>query len=334
MDSQRGVAVVTGGSAGLGRAITRELAGRSWDVAILARGSEGAEAAAAEARDLGVRAIAVSVDVSDAAALEAAADRVEAELGPIELWANNAMVSVFGSFLDIEPDDFARVNEVVFLGFANGTRTALTRMVPRDRGHVIQVGSALAYRGIPLQSAYCASKHAIKSLTESVLVELQHQGSAVRISEVDMPAMNTMQFSWVKSLLPHHPQPVPPIYQPEICAQILADVADRPRRRTWVGEPTVMTIMGTRVSARLADVLAARSGFSQEDPALHAPMLPPNLREPVAGDHGAHGVFDDRAIGISPQTWALRHRSLATTAGVALGVLASVAVVGVLGRRR
>jgi NAD(P)-dependent dehydrogenase (short-subunit alcohol dehydrogenase family) len=331
-NASRGVAVVTGGSAGLGRSIVRELARRGWDVAILSRGPDAARAAADEAMALGVRALAVPVDVSDTDAVEAAADRVEDELGPIALWVNNAMASVFGAFDEIEPADFRRVVEVVFLGCANGTRAALRRMLPRDAGHVVQVGSALAHRGIPLQSAYCASKHAIKSLTESVLVELRHRGSAIRISEVDMPAMNTMQFSWVRSLLPHHPQPVPPIYQPEICAEILADVADRPRRRTWVGESTVATVLGTRVSARLADVLAQRSGFAQEDPSLHEPMLPPNLWEPVPGEHGAHGVFDDRSRAISPQTWALRHRGVVR--GVGMGVGAAVAVVGGLALAR
>jgi NAD(P)-dependent dehydrogenase (short-subunit alcohol dehydrogenase family) len=321
------VAVVTGGSAGLGRAIVRELARRSWDVAVLARGGDGVEAAAAEAREAGVQAIGVTVDMSDADAVEAAADRVESELGPIDLWVNDAMVSVFGPFDEIEPADFERVIRVVFLGFANGTRSALKRMVPRDHGQVIQVGSALAHRGIPLQSAYCAAKHAIKSLSESVLVELQHRGSAVRISQVDMPAMNTVQFSWVKNLLPHHPQPVPPILQPEVCAAILADVAERPRRRTWVGESTVATILGTRVSATLADRLALKAGFNQEDPSMRTPMLPANLWEPVPGDHGAHGVFDDRSTALTPQTWALQHRGLATAIGAAGAVLAAVGVV-------
>ncbi|WP_344199635.1 SDR family oxidoreductase [Pseudolysinimonas kribbensis] len=322
----RGVAVVTGGSAGLGRAIVRELAGRGWDVAVLARGADGVEAAASEARERGVRAIGVTVDVADTDAVEAAADRVEAELGPIELWVNDAMVSVFGPFDQIEPADFERVIRVVFLGFANGTRAAVRRMEPRGSGHVIQVGSALAHRGIPLQSAYCASKHAIKSLSESVMVELEHRGSDVRISQVDMPAMNTVQFNWVKNLLRHHPQPVPPILQPEVCAAILADVADRPRRRTWVGEATVATILGTRLSARLADRLALKSGFAQEDPSLHEPMLPPNLWEPVPGDHGAHGAFDDRAKALTPQTWAQQHRGLAAAIGAAGAVVAATAL--------
>lgn len=324
----RGVAVVTGGSAGLGRAIVRELARRGWDVAVLARGQDGVDAAVQEARDAGVRSTGVLVDVADADAVEAAADKVESELGPIDLWVNDAMVSVFGEFADIEAADFDRVIQVVLGGFANGTRTALKRMLPRDRGHVIQVGSALAHRGIPLQSAYCAAKHGIKSLTESVLVELRHRGSAVRISQVDMPAMNTVQFDWVKSLLPHHPQPVPPILQPEICAAILADVADRPRRRTWVGEATVATILGTRVSATFADFMARRSGFHQQDPSITQPMLPPNLREPVAGDHGAHGVFDDRAKTITPQTWVQRHRTATAVVGAAALLLGAAAAMG------
>ena len=327
------IAVVTGGSAGLGRAVVRELARRSWDVAILARGETGVAAAVDDARRLGVRAIGIPVDVSVADAVDAAADRVERELGPIDLWVNNAMVSVFGEFDHIEPRDFERVISVVLLGFANGTRTALRRMVPRDRGHVIQVGSALAHRGIPLQSAYCAAKHGIKSLTESVLVELRHRGSAVRISEVDMPAMNTTQFSWVKNLLPGHPQPVPPIFQPEICAAILADVADRPRRRTWVGESTVATVLGTRLSATLADALAARSGYHQQNSAIRAPMLPPNLWEPVDGDQGAHGVFDASARRVSPQTWALRHRRLSAAAVGAVALATAVAAAGRLSTR-
>jgi NAD(P)-dependent dehydrogenase (short-subunit alcohol dehydrogenase family) len=275
-----------------------------------------------------VRALAISVDVSDAAAVDAAAERVEQELGAIDLWVNNAMASVFGEFADIEADDFDRVIRVVLGGYANGTRTALHRMRSRDRGHIVQVGSALARRGIPLQSAYCAAKHGIKSLTESVLVELAHRHSSVRISQVDMPAMNTVQFSWVKNLLPHHPQPVPPIYQPEICAAILADVAERPRRRTWVGESTVATILGTRLSARLADSLAERAGFQQQDPAIRDRMLPPNLREPVAGDHGAHGVFDGKARAITPQTWMQRHRPLTAAIGsiaVVAGTLVAIA---------
>lgn len=270
------------------------------------------------------RAIGIEVDVSDRRALEEAADRVERELGPIGVWVNNAMVSVFQQFASTDPDDFERVIDVDFLGFVNGTRAALHRMAPRDRGAIIQVGSALAHRGIPLQAAYCSAKHAIKGFTESLAAELAHEGSRITLSEVDMPAMNTMQFSWVKSGLPEHPQPVPPIYQPEVGARVVADVAARPRRRVWVGESTVMTIWGNRLAPRAADRKAATGGFDgQQTDTVHEPMLGPNLYEPVPGDHGAHGVFGDRALSVTPETWFIRHRRLST----GMVVTALVAVV-------
>lgn len=320
----RGVAVVTGGSAGLGRAIVRELAARGWDVAVLARGEDGLAGAVADVEARGRRGLSVPTDVSDHAAVEAAADRVERELGPIELWVNNAMTGVFGEFLTTEPEDFERATRVVYLGCVNGTRAALRRMTSRDRGHVIQVGSALGHRGIPLQAAYCASKHAIKGFTESVLTELLHDKSRVLLSEVDMPALNTIQFNWVKSALPHHPQPVPPIYQPEVGARAVAHVAEHPRRRTWVGEMTAVTIIGNRLSTRVADWYLAKTGYSgQQAPDKHEPMLPANLYEPVSGDQGAHGLFDNRAHATSPQTWAITHRQ--QTAAMGSAILAGVA---------
>jgi len=265
----KGVAVVTGGTAGLGRAIVRELAARDWDVAILARGEDGLEGAAADVREAGNRALAVPTDVADRAAVEAAADRIESELGPIDVWINDAMVGVFGEFASTDPEDFERVVQVDFFGFVNGTRAALHRMQPRGSGAIVQVGSALAHRGIPLQAAYCSSKHAIKGFTDTLITELRHAGSPITISEVDMPAMNTIQFDWVKSQLPHHPQPVPPIYQPEICAKVVVDTAEKPRRRVWVGESTVFTIVGNRVSSRFADWYLARTGYSgQQAPGL------------------------------------------------------------------
>ena len=327
----KGVAVVTGGTAGLGRAIVRELADRGWDVAILARGEDGLEGAAADVRAAGGRALAVPTDVADRAAVESAADRIEAELGPIEVWINDAMVGVFGEFATTDPEDFDRAVHVNFFGFVNGTRAALHRMQPRGRGNIVQVGSALAHRGIPLQSAYCSSKHAIKGFTDSLITELRHNRSPITVCEVDMPAMNTIQFDWVKSQLPHHPQPVPPIYQPEICAKVVVDTAEKPRRRVWVGEPTVFTIVGNRVSSRFADWYLARSGYQgQQAPDLHQPMIGPNLYEPVSGDRGAHGAFDSRSMTITPQTWAIRHRPLAyaaaaATVGAALaGVVAGI----------
>ncbi|WP_144765043.1 SDR family oxidoreductase [Curtobacterium sp. 9128] len=328
------VAVVTGGSAGLGRATVRELAARGWDVAVLARGQEGIDAAAAEVQAAGQRSLAVSVDVSDRDAVEAAADRVEAELGPIDLWVNGVMVGVFSRFLDTDPDDFERALHVTYLGFVNGTRSALKRMVPRDRGHVIQVGSALGFRGIPLQAAYCGAKHAIVGFTESVVSELIAQGSNVKVSRVDMPALNTIQFNWVKSKLPHHPQPVAPIYQPEVGARAIAVTAERPRRRTWVGESTVYTILGNRISARFADWYAAKTLVSgQQTAEKDGESLPTNLYDAVPGDHGAHGVFDDKSHAWSPQTWWLEHRRVGNgLIGAALGVAGAVAVAA--GRRK
>ncbi|MFJ4295444.1 SDR family oxidoreductase [Curtobacterium sp. NPDC089689] len=328
------VAVVTGGSAGLGRATVRELAARGWDVAVLARGKDGVDAAVAEVEAAGRRGLAVLVDVSEREAVEAAADRVEAELGPIDLWVNDVMVGVFGRFLDTDPDDFERALHVTYLGCVNGTRAALSRMVPRDRGQVIQVGSALGFRGIPLQAAYCGAKHAIVGFTESVVSELEEQGSKVAISRVDMPALNTIQFQWVKSKLPHQAQPVAPIYQPEVGARAIATTAERPRRRTWVGESTVYTILGNRISGRFADWYAAKTLVSgQQAPQKDGAALGVNLHDPIPGDHGAHGVFDDSAHAWSPQTWWVEHRRLGNgILGAAVGAVGVIALAA--GRRK
>jgi NAD(P)-dependent dehydrogenase (short-subunit alcohol dehydrogenase family) len=324
------VAVVTGGSAGLGRAVVRELAANGWDIAVLARGEDGLAGAVADIEALGQRAIGVSTDVSDREAVERAADRAEAELGPIGLWVNGAMVGVFGEFLSTEPADFERATQVNYFGFVNGTRAALSRMVPRNSGHVIQVGSALAHRGIPLQAAYCAAKHAVQGFTESVTTELIHNGSAVTISTVDMPALNTIQFNWVKSQLPHHPMPVAPIFEPEVGARAIAAVAEKPRRRTWVGEPTVGTVLGNRFAAGFMDWFLAKSGYDgQQAPQKTEAMLPNNLYAPVPGDQGATGIFSDQAHTVSPQVWAIRHRGLswglaAATAGALGAAIATV----------
>jgi NAD(P)-dependent dehydrogenase (short-subunit alcohol dehydrogenase family) len=328
-------AVVTGGSAGLGRATVRELAARGWDVAILARGQDGLDGAVRDVEAAGRRALGISTDVADRAQVESAADRVEAELGPIDLWVNDAMVGVFGEFLETDPDDFERATAVNYFGFVNGTRAALSRMVPRDRGQVIQVGSALAHRGIPLQASYCGAKHAVQGFTESVTTELIHNKSSVRISTVDMPALNTIQFNWVRSTLPEHPQPVPPIFEPEVGARAIADVADKPRRRTWLGEPTVMTVLGNRFVANFLDVYLAKSGYSgQRAPDKSEPMLPDNLYEPTAGDHGARGIFSDRARTTSPQVWYTRNRALTVGAVVGASAAATAAVVGRVTRGR
>lgn len=331
--AHRGVAVVTGGSAGLGRAVVRELAERGWDVAVLARGEDGVAAAVEEVRSRGRRALGVPTDVADADAVERAADQVERELGEIDLWVNDAMVGVFGEFLETSQADFDRATAVNYLGFVNGTRAALTRMVPRNRGHIIQVGSALAHRGIPLQAAYCGAKAAVRGFTESVTTELIHSGSDVHLSTVDMPALNTIQFNWVKSTLPDHPQPVAPIYEPEVGARAIAAVADRPRRRTWVGESTVATVLGSRVAGGILDWYLAKSGYSgQQAPDKSEPMLPDNLYTPVAGDQGARGIFGDRALTMSPQVWAVSRR-LATVA-IGIGALAAGATAGITALRR
>ncbi|MDU0328461.1 SDR family oxidoreductase [Microbacterium sp. KSW2-21] len=307
--STRGVAVVTGGSAGLGRAISRELADRGWDVAILARGADGLAATVRDVEGRGRRGYAVSTDVSDWAAVEAAAAEIEVNLGPIDLWINNAMAGTISEFLKTSVEDFERATSVTYLGVVNGTRAALSRMTARGTGHVIQVGSALAHRGIPLQAAYCGAKHAIHGFTDAVVAELTHNNSPVAISLVDMPALNTTQFGWVKSTFPEHPQPVPPIFEPEVGARAVADVADVPRRRTWVGEPTAATILGARFAGRFLDWFLAKTAYSdQVQTGKPRSTQHQNLWEPVAGDHGARGIFSDNAHSFSPQTWAIRHR--------------------------
>jgi NAD(P)-dependent dehydrogenase (short-subunit alcohol dehydrogenase family) len=299
-----GVAIVTGGSAGLGRAVVRELAGLGYDIAILARDSEGLRGAVREVDLAGQRGLAVPVDVADADAVDAAAERVERELGPIDVWVNNAMTSVFATFLEMTPEEFERATRVTYLGFVNGTRAALRRMVPRGRGHLVQVGSSLAFRGIPLQSAYCGAKHAMVGFTESVQAELDHDGSAVRISMVHMPALNTPQFGWVRSRLPQHPQPVAPIFQPEVGARAVAYVVQHPRRRTAVTWRTSAIAIGNAVVPRLLDWFVARTGVRGQQTDERLPVYGDNLDKPVPEDVGAHGSFDDRAKEFSPQTWA------------------------------
>lgn len=320
----RGVAVVTGGSAGLGRAITRELAAAGWDVAVLARGEDGLHAAVRDVRSAGRRGLGVPVDVADAEAVERAADVVEDELGPIDVWVNNAMASVFAEFLDVTPQEFERATAVTYLGTVNGTRSALRRMTVRNRGHVVQVGSALAYRGIPLQAAYCGAKHAMVGMTESVITELRHRRSEVRVSMVHMPALNTPQFSWVRSKLPRHPQPVPPIFQPEVGARAVRHVVDHPRRSTWVGTPTVGTILGNWMVPGLLDRYLGRAGYDGQQTTGVCPMLGDNVFQPVPGDHGAHGVFDPSAHSRSPQLWLTQHKGFVGAAVTAAAALTAV----------
>jgi NAD(P)-dependent dehydrogenase (short-subunit alcohol dehydrogenase family) len=293
--------VVTGASAGIGRATAELFGARGARVALLARGTDGLRGAADSVAYLGGRALPVKVDVSDFEAVDRAAERVESEFGPIDVWVNVAFTSVFAPFTEITPAEFRRVTEVAYLGYVHGTMAALKRMKPRDHGTIVQVGSALGYRGIPLQSAYCGAKHAINGFTESVRTELMHDRSSVRVTVVQMPAVNTPQFSWVLSRLPRRPQPVPPIYQPEVAAQGVVFAADHPNRKEyWVGGSTVATILAQKFFAPLLDRYLARTGYdSQQTDQRVAPGRRSNLWQPVddapGTDHGAHGTFDERS---------------------------------------
>jgi NAD(P)-dependent dehydrogenase (short-subunit alcohol dehydrogenase family) len=312
------VAVVTGATAGVGRATCRELARRGWSLGLLARGRERLVASAEEAGAAGAAALALDVDIADAVEVDEAAATIERELGPMELWVNNAMTSVFGPFLEVTPEDFHRVTEVTYLGYVHGTMAALRRMVPRDRGVVVQVGSALAYRGIPLQAAYCGAKHAIRGFTDSIRSELHHEGSAVRLCAVHLPALNTPQFRWVRSLLPDEAQPVPPIYQPEVAASAIAWVAEHPRRDMLVGYPTVATVLANRLAPGLLDRYLGRTGYrSQTVDRPRDRARPDNLYAPVPGDPGARGVFDDRAHERSLHLWSSKHRAALAGLGAA-----------------
>jgi NAD(P)-dependent dehydrogenase (short-subunit alcohol dehydrogenase family) len=290
--------VITGASAGIGRATAERFGRRGANVVLIARGEDGLRAAASEVEKAGGSTLVVPTDVADFDAVERAAGQAEDRFGPIDVWVNVAFTSVFAPFTEIKPEEFRRVTEVSYLGYVHGTMAALARMRPRDRGTIVQVGSALGYRAIPLQSAYCGAKHAINGFTESVRCELLHEGSHVRITIVQMPAVNTPQFSWVLSRLPRHPQPVPPIYQPEVAAQGVVFAADHPgRKEHWVGASTVGTIMAQKFAAPVLDRYLARTGYdSQQTKERAAPGQPSNLWDPVDGalgsDHGAHGVFD------------------------------------------
>jgi len=298
------VVVVTGASAGVGRAAVRAFARKGADVALIARGVDGLEAARREVESDGGRALVLPLDVADADAIDAAADRIERELGPIDVWVNNAMVSVFSPVKELHADEIKRVTEVTYLGVVYGTLAALKRMLPRDRGAIVQVGSALAYRGIPLQSAYCGAKHAIQGFTESLRCELLHDGSGVHVTMVHLPAMNTPQFDWVKSRMPRKPQPVPPIYAPEIAADAIVWAAGQRRREISVGGVTAAVIWGNKFASGLGDRYLARTGYdSQQTDEPADPHRPDNLWQPLPGDHGAHGRFGDRATRRSPQTW-------------------------------
>ena len=333
----RRVVVVTGASGGIGRATARAFGARGDAVALLARGATGLDAARRDVEGAGGTALVVPTDVADPAQVESAAAQVEERLGEIDTWVNVAFTSVFARFTDIEPDEFRRVTDVNYHGYVYGTRAALQRMVPRDRGTVVQVGSALAYRGIPLQSAYCGSKHALQGFHEAVRAELLHDHSNVHVTTVQMPAVNTPQFSWVLSRLPNQAQPVAPIYQPELAARAVLYAADHPRRREyWVGGSTAGTLIANAVAPGLLDRYLARTGFSaQQTDRPRDPGQPTNLWEPADGSHGrdfgAHGIFDDRSKQRSLQLWASQHHGL--LGGLAAGALAALGARRIGGRR-
>ena len=303
------VVVITGATAGVGRATARAFAREGAKIGLLARGKAGLEGTRRDVEELGGQAIAISTDVADADLVEAAAQQVEDAFGPIDVWVNNAMTSVFSPVNEMKADEYRRVTEVCYLGYVHGTLSALKRMQPRDRGTIIQVGSALAYRGIPLQSAYCGAKHAIQGFTDSLRTELIHDNSNVHVTEVHLPAMNTIQFSWVKSRLPNKAQPVPPIYQPEIAADAIVWSAHNKRRELMVGGPTQIAINGNKIAPALGDWYLARGGYEgQQLDEPEDPNRDHNLWEPVPGDHGAHGSFDARATWKSPVTTASMYR--------------------------
>lgn len=318
--SMRQVVVVTGGSAGVGRATALEFARHGADVAILARGRERIDAAVREVEALGGRALGISVDVADGPAVEAAAARIERELGPIDIWVNNAFAGIFSTFMDMRWDEYERVTAVTYFGQVHGTRAALTRMLPRDRGTIVLVGSALAYRGIPLQSAYCGAKHALQGFLDALRPELQHRGSKVRLTMVQLPALNTPQFDWARVHLRHKPRPVGKIYQPEVAARAIRFAARAGRKEVWVGSATLQAIIGDALASPLVDRYLARTGLSgQSSDEPIDPDRADNLFEPAPGDFGAHGRFDDRAVDHSRQMALNRHRWAAAGGALALG---------------
>src|SRR5579872_1069481 len=318
------IVAITGASAGVGRATARAFAKRGYDVALIARGIDGLDGARREVEALGRRALVLPADVANARQVEGAAEQIERELGPIDVWVNNAMVSIFSPVKELLPEEVARVTDVTYLGVVYGTLAALKHMLPRDRGSIVQVGSALAYRGIPLQAAYCGAKHAIQGFTESLRCELLHDGSRVHVAMVQLPAMNTPQFDWVKSRLPRQPQPVPPIYEPEIAANAIVWAASHRRREISVGIPTVEAIWGNKIASPLLDRYLARTGYdSQQTNEPADPRRPDNLWQPLPGDHGAHGRFAARSRDRSVQTW-INERLPALAAVVVAGVAAAV----------
>jgi short-subunit dehydrogenase len=323
------VVLVTGASAGVGRATVRAFARQGAHVGLLARGQAGLDGARRDVETAGGRAIALSVDVAQADQVELAATAVEEELGPIDVWVNNAMVSVFSPVKEMTAEEFRRVTDVTYLGCVNGTLTALRRMLPRDHGTIVQVGSALAYRGIPLQAAYCGAKHAIQGFNESLRCELLHDKSNVRVTMVQLPALNTPQFTWVRNRLPNSPRPVPPIFQPEVAAEAIVWAAVHGRREVNVGLPTTLAILGDKIAPGLLDRYLARTNYeAQQTDDPREPDAPDNLDHPIDDDRdrGAHGPFDDQAQSSSSQWWWTTHHGLTAAAGAGAAGLVAVAL--------
>ena len=325
------VVVVTGASAGVGRSVVRRFAEEGASIALVARGREGLEAAKAEVEVRGGRAIVIVADVADAAAMEAAAARTEEELGPIDVWINNAMVSVLSPVKEMTAEEFRRVTEVTYLGVVNGTLAALKRMLPRDRGVIVQVGSTLAYRGIPLQSAYCGAKHAIQGFTESLRCELLHDKSGVDVTMVHLPAVNTPQFRWLRSRMPRKPQPFGTIYQPEVAAAAIVWASEYPRRELNVGGGTTRAIIANSFAPGALDHYLARVGYDgQLGDEPEEPGRADNLFDPLPGDAGAHGAFDELATSHSPHLWTNTHRG---AVGAVVALLALAGLTSMLRRR-
>lgn len=330
------VVVVTGASAGVGRATAVAFARKGAAVGLLARGADGLEGARKDVEAAGGRALVVSADVADPEQVERAAAAVEASFGPIDVWVNNAMATILSRFTEITPDEYRRATDVTYLGVVWGTMAALRRMLPRDHGVIVQVGSALAYRGIPLQAPYCGAKHAIQGFTESLRCELLHRSSKVRLTMVQLPALNTPQFDWGRSRMQRRPKPVPPIYQPELAADAIVWSVHHPRRELYAGGSTVLTILGDKLAPGLADRYLARTGYESQQTAEPAEDDPgDNLFEPVHGDRGAHGRFDAEALTRSAQLSATKHRRVLTLVGLAaVGVAARRAKGIIRGRAR